>query len=69
MRVAVTGATGLIGSAVLVTLWLFLAVRTWRAVVPVLLTVLFGLLLTTGFAGSRIGRNSLAPAWPGTQAR
>jgi uncharacterized protein len=50
---------GLIGSALLVTLWLFLAVRTWRAVIPVLLTVLFGLLLTTGFAALAVGTLNL----------
>ncbi len=48
--VAQGAALGLIGSLVLVTLWLVLAVRTWRLVVPIVLTLLLGLLLTTLFA-------------------
>jgi len=57
--VAQGAVTGLLGSALLVTLWLFLAVRSWRAVVPVLLTVLLGLLLTTGFAALAVGTLNL----------
>jgi hopanoid biosynthesis associated RND transporter like protein HpnN len=57
--VAQGAVAGLIGSALLVTLWLFLAVRSWRAVVPVLLTVMLGLLLTTGFAALAIGTLNL----------
>jgi hopanoid biosynthesis associated RND transporter like protein HpnN len=57
--VAQGAVAGLIGSAVLVTLWLFLAVRSWRAVVPVLLTVLLGLLLTSGFAALAVGTLNL----------
>ncbi len=57
--VAQGAVAGLIGSAALVTLWLFLAVRTWRAVVPVLLTVLLGLLLTSGFAALAVGTLNL----------
>ena len=41
---------GLVASTLLVIVWLFFAVRTWRLVVPVLLTLILGLLLTTGFA-------------------
>jgi hopanoid biosynthesis associated RND transporter like protein HpnN len=41
---------GLAGSIVLVALWLFLAVRSWRLSVPILLTLFLGLLLTIGFA-------------------
>ena len=48
--VAQGAALGLIGSLLLVTLWLVLAVRTWRMVVPIVLTLLLGLLLTTLFA-------------------
>jgi hopanoid biosynthesis associated RND transporter like protein HpnN len=46
---------GLLGSAVLVSLWLFLAVGTWRMVVPILLTLCLGLLLTGGFAALAVG--------------
>ena len=48
--VAQGALAGLIGSLVLVIVWLVLAVRTWRVVVPIVLTLLLGLLLTTGFA-------------------
>jgi hopanoid biosynthesis associated RND transporter like protein HpnN len=55
-----TGALyGLGGSTLLVTLWLFLAVRSWRVIVPILLTLLFGLLLTTGFAAAAVGTLNL----------
>ncbi len=48
---AATGAAaGLVGSTLLVVLWLTLAVRSWRVVVPILLTLVLGLLLTTAFA-------------------
>ncbi len=48
---AATGAAaGLAGSTLLVILWLALAVRSWRIVVPILLTLMLGLLLTTAFA-------------------
>ena len=54
------GATiGLIGSMVLVVLWLFLAVRTWRAVVPILVTLVLGLLLTAAFAALAVGTLNL----------
>ena len=48
--VAQGAVAGLLGSLVLVVLWLVLAVRTWRLVVPIVLTLLLGLLLTTLFA-------------------
>ena len=35
--VAQGAVTGLIGSLLLITLWLFLAVRTWRLILPILL--------------------------------
>ncbi len=50
---------GLIGSVLLVTLWLFLAVRTWRIIVPILLTLVLGLLLTAGFAAVAVGTLNL----------
>ncbi|ACI51622.1 hopanoid biosynthesis associated RND transporter like protein HpnN [Gluconacetobacter diazotrophicus PA1 5] len=50
---------GLIGSLVLVTLWLFLAVRTWRIIAPIVITLVAGLLLTTGFAALAVGTLNL----------
>ena len=50
---------GLIGSLVLVSLWLILAVRTWRVIVPILVTLLLGLLFTTGFAAIVVGTLNL----------
>ncbi len=50
---------GLIGSLVLVSLWLILAVRTWRVIVPILVTLMLGLLFTTGFAAVVVGRLNL----------
>jgi hopanoid biosynthesis associated RND transporter like protein HpnN len=48
--VAEGAVEGLIGSVLLITLWLFLAVRTWRLIVPILLTLGLGLTLTLLFA-------------------
>ncbi len=50
---------GLIGSLVLVSLWLVLAVRTWRVIVPILSTLVLGLLFTTGFAALAVGTLNL----------
>ena len=50
---------GLIGSFLLVTVWLFLAVGSWRVVVPILLTLVLGLALTTGFAAVAVGTLNL----------
>jgi hopanoid biosynthesis associated RND transporter like protein HpnN len=50
---------GLIGSVVLITLWLFLAVRTWRLIVPILGTLLLGLMLTLLFAAVFVGTLNL----------
>ena len=50
---------GLVGSLVLVAIWLFLALRTWRLVLPVLVTLLVGLALTTGFAALAVGTLNL----------
>jgi hopanoid biosynthesis associated RND transporter like protein HpnN len=54
------GATiGLAGSFLLVTLWLYLAVRSWRLMVPIVCTLVLGLLLTTGYAATVIGTLNL----------
>jgi hopanoid biosynthesis associated RND transporter like protein HpnN len=45
---------GLISLA-LVALWLFLALRSWRLIVPILLTMVLGLALTISFAAIAIG--------------
>ncbi|GBR46924.1 RND transporter [Acetobacter pomorum] len=50
---------GLLGSLALVTLWLTLAVRTWRVVLPIVVTLVVGLLLTTGFAAVAVGTLNL----------
>ncbi|GAB6967284.1 MMPL family transporter [Komagataeibacter kakiaceti JCM 25156] len=50
---------GLLGSLVLVTLWLVLAVHTWRIIVPIIITLVSGLLLTTGFAALAVGKLNL----------
>ncbi len=50
---------GLVGSLVLITLWLFLALRSWRLMVPALLTLLLGLMLTLLFASVAIGTLNL----------
>ncbi|EQD27117.1 RND efflux transporter [mine drainage metagenome] len=43
-----------LASLALIALWLYLAVRSWRLIVPILLTLLGGFALTLGFAA--IGR-------------
>ncbi|UMM63965.1 MMPL family transporter [Aristophania vespae] len=50
---------GLILSLALVTLWLILAVRSIRVIVPILITLIFGLILTTGFAALSVGTLNL----------
>ncbi|KON65675.1 MMPL family protein [Komagataeibacter europaeus] len=50
---------GLLGSLVLVTLWLILAVHTWRIIIPIIITLVSGLLLTTGFAAIVVGKLNL----------
>ncbi len=57
--VAEGALAGTLGSVVLITLWLFLAARSWRIVVPIVLTLLLGLLLTCGFAAAAIGTLNL----------
>jgi len=50
---------GLIGSVTLITLWLFLAVRTWRLIVPILCTLGMGLICTLLFAAIAVGTLNL----------
>ena len=50
---------GLAGSIVLISLWLFLAVRSWRLIVPILLTLVLGLMLTLLFAAAAVGTLNL----------
>ena len=50
---------GLVGSLVLMTGWLYLALGTWRTIVPVLLTLLLGLVLTAAFAALAVGTLNL----------
>ncbi len=57
--VAQGAVVGLIGSILLISLWLFLAVRTWRLIVPILLTLILGLMLTLLFAAAAVGTLNL----------
>ncbi len=57
--VAEGAIAGVIGSLTLVTLWLVLAVRSWRLIVPILLTLGLGLAVTTGFAAVAVGTLNL----------
>jgi uncharacterized protein len=57
--VAKGAAEGMIGSVLLISLWLFLAVRTWRLIVPILLTLALGLMLTLLFAAAAVGTLNL----------
>ncbi len=50
---------GLVGSVVLITVWLFLAVTTWRLIVPILMTLALGLSLTLLFAAAAVGTLNL----------
>ena len=50
---------GLVGSVLLITLWLFLAVKTWRLIVPILATLSLGLTLTLLFATIAVGTLNL----------
>ncbi len=50
---------GLVGSLILITLWLFLALRSWRLMLPALLTLLLGLMVTLLFAAVAIGTLNL----------
>ena len=57
--VAEGAVEGLIGSVVLISLWLFLAVRSWRLIVPILGTLVLGLSLTLLFATLAVGTLNL----------
>ncbi len=57
--VAQGAVQGLIGSVVLITVWLYLAVRTWRLIVPILMTLGLGLMLTVLFAAVAVGTLNL----------
>ena len=57
--VAQGAVEGLIGSLVLITLWLFLAVHSWRLILPILMTLGLGLMLTVLFAALAVGTLNL----------
>ncbi len=57
--VAEGAVAGLLGSMALVAVLLYLALRSWRLIVPVLLCLVLGLLLTTGFAALAVGTLNL----------
>jgi hypothetical protein len=57
--VAEGAVKGLIGSLVLITLWLFLAVHSWRLILPILMTLVLGLMLTVLFAAVAVGTLNL----------
>jgi hopanoid biosynthesis associated RND transporter like protein HpnN len=57
--VAQGALAGTLISVALIALWLLLAVRGWRLIVPILLTLVLGLLLTTGFAAMAVGTLNL----------
>ena len=57
--VAQGAVAGLIGSVALITIWLILALRTWRLILPVLGTLVLGLMLTLMFAAAAIGTLNL----------
>ncbi|HEV2099471.1 MAG TPA: MMPL family transporter [Stellaceae bacterium] len=57
--VAKGAVEGMIGSVLLISLWLFLAVRTWRLIVPILLTLGLGLMSTLLFAAAAVGTLNL----------
>src|SRR6516162_9243725 len=57
--VAQGAIAGLIGSILLISLWLFLAVHSWRLILPILLTLGLGLMLTLLFAAAAVGTLNL----------
>jgi uncharacterized protein len=57
--VAQGAIAGLIASVLLISLWLFLAVRSWRLIVPILSTLCLGLMLTLLFAAAAVGTLNL----------
>ena len=50
---------GMIVSVLLITVWLFLAVRTWRLIIPILLALALGTVLTLFFAALAVGTLNL----------
>jgi hypothetical protein len=50
---------GTIGSVALIALWLTLALRSWRLIAPVLVTLILGLSLTVAFAALAVGTLNL----------
>jgi hopanoid biosynthesis associated RND transporter like protein HpnN len=57
--VAQGAVEGLAGSVLLITLWLYLATRSWRLIVPILGTLAVGLMLTLLFATVAVGTLNL----------
>ena len=57
--VAQGAASGLAASLALVTVWLWMAVRSWRLILPILGTLLLGLDLTAAFAAVAVGTLNL----------
>jgi hopanoid biosynthesis associated RND transporter like protein HpnN len=57
--VAQGAVVGLVGSLVLITIWLFLAVHTWRLILPILMTLVLGLMMTVLFAAVAVGTLNL----------
>jgi hopanoid biosynthesis associated RND transporter like protein HpnN len=57
--VAQGAVTGLAISVVLITAWLFLALHSWRLIVPALATLILGLLTTLLFAAVAVGTLNL----------
>ena len=57
--VAEGSVNGLLGSVILITLWLVLAVGSWRLIVPILATLGLGLMLTLLFAALAVGTLNL----------
>ena len=57
--VAQGAVQGLIGSFILVCVWLTFAVRSWRLILPIVVTLILGLLFTTGFATVTVGTLNL----------
>ena len=57
--VAQGAVEGMVASTLLITLWLFLAVRSWRLIVPILGTLGLGLALTLFFAAAAVGTLNL----------
>jgi uncharacterized protein len=52
-------AVGLVASILLIAVWLYFAVNTWRLIVPILLTLILGLSLTLCFAAAAVGTLNL----------